>query len=135
MDKPSNRNWTAEEDRILKREISNHRPIASIARLLGKSETAVYLYAYRHRIALKPTIKNPMMRNLIELKFGSVEYFSPTREFFQKVNISQKRWSELVFGYAQATTDEVLRAAKTLNFSLDEAFKLMDCRPQSLFPE
>lgn len=135
MAKQSNRNWTTDEDRILRREIANHRPIASIARLLGKTETAVYLYAYRHRIALKPTIKNPVMRKLIEIKFGSVEYFSPTRDFFKKVYISQKRWAELVFGYAPATTDEISRVAKTLNYSLDEAFKLLDCRPQSLFPD
>lgn len=49
-----------------------------MARVLNRTEMAVYLYAYRHRIALRQTVKNPLMRNLVEIKFGNVEYFHPT---------------------------------------------------------
>lgn len=67
-----------------------------MARVLNRTEMAVYLYAYRHRIALRQTVKNPLMRNLVEIKFGNVEYFHPTKEFYKKTGISQRRWVSLV---------------------------------------
>ena len=76
-------NWTPDEDRRLRRMVEEHKPIEVMARILGKSEMAVYLYAYRHRIALRHTVKNPLMRNLVEIKFGNVEYFQPTRQFYR----------------------------------------------------
>lgn len=129
------KNWTPDEDRILRQEIARHTPIESIARMLNKTEMALYLYTYRHRIPLRKALKNPMMRKMIEIKFGSVEFFTPTREFYKKANLSQKRWSELVFGYAQPTQDELKRVAKVINFSVDEAFRLMEARQMQLFED
>ncbi len=129
------KNWTQIEDMILRDEVSRHASIEHIANRLGKSENAVYLYAYRHRIALRKMVVNPIMRKMIEIKFGSVEYFTPNRDFYKKVQISQKRWSELVFGYAQPTDSELRSVAKAINFSVDEALQLMQARQLSLFPD
>ena len=121
-------NWTPDEDRRLRRMVSDHFPIEVMARALGKSEMAVYLYAYRHRIPLRRTVKNPIMRKLVEVKFGDVEYFRPTRRFYAETGISQKRWAALMFGYAQPTQEELVAAARALRLSVEESLALMEAR-------
>ena len=72
-------NWTPDEDRRLRRMVEEHKPIEVMARILGKSEMAVYLYAYRHRIALRHTVKN---HTCIEINISSNQpFFHLTPEF------------------------------------------------------
>ena len=106
-----------------------------IALRLGRSVDAVYLYAYRHHIPVKPRLKNPMMRRLLEIKFGNPDFFHPSKDFFRQVGINQKRWTELAWGYVQPSQDELKRAAVILNFSVEETFKLMEARQLDLFSE
>lgn len=129
------KNWTQFEDQILREEVARHASIEHIAHRLCKSVNAVYLYAYRHRIALRKMVVNPLMRKMIEIKFGSVEYFTPNRDFYNKVQISQKRWSELVFGYTQPTERELRAVAEVINFSREETFQLMQSRQLCLFED
>lgn len=126
-------NWSSAEDRVLRDELEKHTPLKDIASLLDKTEEAVYLYCYRHNIPLRIRLKNPMMRNLLEIKFGTPEFFRPTKEFFLRVGINQKRWAELSWGYIQPTQNEMMRVAKELNFTVEETFKLMDTRQLDLF--
>lgn len=126
-------NWSPAEDRVLRDELEKHTPLKDIASLLDKTEEAVYLYCYRHNIPLRIRLKNPMMRNLLEIKFGTPEFFRPGKEFFLRVGINQKRWAELSWGYIQPTQHEMMRVAKELNFTVEETFKLMDARQLDLF--
>lgn len=126
-------NWSPSEDAILRSELEKKTPLKDIADMLCKTEDAVYLYCYRHNIPLRPRLKNPMMRKLLEIKFGRSELFKPDRGFFERVGINQKRWSELAWGYVQPTQDEMMRVAKELNFTVEETFKLMDSRQLDLF--
>lgn len=128
-------NWHPDEDKILREEVKKNTPLKEIAKRLNKTEEAVYLYCYRHFIPLRKQVKNPMMRNLLQIKFGNVELFRPNKAFFEKVGINQKRWAFLIFGYVQPTQDELLRVARELNFSVDETFKLLDSRQLDLFDE
>lgn len=126
-------NWHDAEDRLLKEELEKNTQLKDIALMLGRTEEAVYLYCYRHNIPLHPRLEKPMMRKLLEIKFGTPEFFHPNKSFFLKVGINQKRWSELSWGYVQPTQDELLRVAKEFNFTVEETFKLMDCRQLDLF--
>lgn len=126
-------NWSPAEDRILRDELERNTLLKDIASLLDKTEEAVYLYCYRHNIPLRIRLKNPMMRNLLEIKFGTPEFFRPSKEFFLRVGINQKRWAELSWGYIQPTQDEMLRVAKEFNFTVEETFKLMSTRQLDLF--
>lgn len=128
-------NWTNFEERTLREELDNGTLLKDIAQMLSKSETAVYLYCYRNNIPLHPRLKNPMMRNLLQIKFGKPEFFQPNKAFYRLVGINQKRWSELACGYVQPTQDELMRVAKALNFSVEETFKLMDSRQLDLFAQ
>lgn len=126
-------NWSPAEDRILRDELERNTLPKDIASLLDKTEEAVYLYCYRHNIPLRIRLKNPMMRNLLEIKFGTPEFFRPSKEFFLRVGINQKRWAELSWGYIQPTQDEMMRVAKEFNFTVEETFKLMSTRQLDLF--
>ena len=128
-------NWTVLEDASLREQLAKNVPLATIAESLGKSEDAVYLYCYRHHIALRPRLKNPMMRRLLEIKFGDPDFFKPNKGFFHQTGINQKRWAELSWGYVQPSQDELKRAAVALNFTVEETFKLMEARQLDLFPE
>ena len=123
-------NWSPAEDATLRSELEKKTPLKDIADMLCKTEDAVYLYCYRHDIPLRPRLNNPMMRNLLEIKFGRPELFHPDRDFLIRVGINQKRWSELAWGYVQ---DEMMRVATELNFTVEETFKLMDSRQLDLF--
>lgn len=126
-------NWSPAEDRILRDELEKNTLLKDIASLLDKTEEAVYLYCYRHNIPLRIRLKNPMMRNLLEIKFGTPEFFRPSKEFFLRVGINQKRWAELSWGYIQPNQDEMMRVAKEFNFTVEETFKLMSTRQLDLF--
>lgn len=126
-------NWSLEEDRFLREKLECNMSLKEIASELDKTEDAVYLYCYRHNIPLRPRLKKPMMRKLLEIKFSKPEYFHPGKNFFRRVGINQKRWADLAWGYAQPTQDELLRVAKELNFTVEETFKLMDARQLDLF--
>ena len=74
-----------------------------------------------------------MLVELLRIKFGNPEYFKPTREFYQKVGISQKRFSKLRLGYAQPTEKELASVCREFNMSHEEYSRLLDSRQLDLF--
>ena len=126
-------NWTQREDTILRDELEKKTPLKTIATMLNRSEEAIYLYCFRHHIHLKEQLKNPLMRKMLIIKFGSPELFKPNREFLLRVGIGQKRWTALAWGYTQPTQDEMMKVAKELKFTVEETFELMEARQLNMF--
>lgn len=126
------KNWTQDDCDFLMEHKHGMTP-KQIAECLGKSEMAVRLYCYRNRIGFREPLKRPMLVELLRIKFGNPEYFKPTREFYQKVNISQKRFSDLRLGYAQPTEKELATVCREFNMSHEEYSRLLDARQLSLF--
>lgn len=124
--------WSKEDKEFLQLNLGKMTP-AAIGEKLGKTEQAVRLYCYRHRIPLGKTLERPMLVELLRIKFGDPEYFQPTRSFFEKVKISQKRFSQLRQGYAQPTEQELQRLSQEWNMTMNEAIKLMSSRQLNLF--
>lgn len=124
--------WSKEDKEFLQLNLGKMTP-AAIGGMLGKTEQAVRLYCYRHRIPLGKTLERPMLVELLRIKFGDPEYFQPTRSFFEKVKISQKRFSQLRQGYAQPTEQELQRLSQEWNMTMNEAIKLMSSRQLNLF--
>lgn len=124
--------WSKEDKEFLQLNLGKITP-AAIGEKLGKTEQAVRLYCYRHRIPLGKTLERPMLVELLRIKFGDPEYFQPTRSFFEKVKISQKRFSQLRQGYAQPTEQELQRLSQEWNMTMNEAIKLMASRQLNLF--
>jgi len=126
------KNWTPEEVDFLKEHVTSMTP-EQIGLELGKSEMAVRLFCYRHRISFREPLKRPMLIELLRIKFGNPEYFKPTREFYQKVAISQKRFSKLRLGQAQPTEKELASVCREFNMSHEEYSRLLEARQLDLF--
>ncbi|MGL4852546.1 MAG: hypothetical protein ACRC3Z_07885 [Phocaeicola sp.] len=126
-------NWTPQEDALLRAELDKKNTLKDIAYLLNRSEEAIYLYCFRHHIQLKEQIKNPLMRKMLTIKLGNPDLFKPNREFLLRVGIGQKRWYQLAAGYAQPTQLEMMKVAKELKFTVEEAFELMEARQLEIF--
>ena len=127
-------NWRPDEVQFLQDHVGT-MPMRSIAEHIGRTERAVSLYCYRHRIATRKTCVNPIMPAMLRVKFGDPAFFTPTRDFFVRTGISQKRWSVLSRGYCQPTEEEMRAVARVLNYSVDEALQLMECRQLDLFDD
>lgn len=126
------KNWTPDDVEFLKYHVTSMTP-EQIGYALGKSEMAVRLFCYRHRISSHYQLNRPMLVELLRIKFGNPEYFKPTREFYQKVGISQKRFSKLRLGYAQPTEKELASVCREFNMSHEEYSRLLDAWQLDLF--
>lgn len=111
------------------------KTIKEIADAVGKSEAAVKVYMYRKGIAVKKRLDCPILQRLIMIKFADVNWFKPDRAFYEKVKISQKRFSALRMGYAQPTAEELIRVASVLKVNENDLKELYKDRQLSLFPE
>ncbi len=125
-------NWRREQEEYLLANVGK-MPLGQIADALGKTEEAIRLYLYRHRIPVKPRVKSPTVQKLLDVKFGDSKWFTPTREFYLKVEIGQRRWQELAFGYANPTEAELRRIVRVFNLNEDEWVKLLEASQLKLF--
>lgn len=120
---------------IIKDGQKNNQSLQQIADRLGKSPEAVRVYMYRNGYALKPKVKCPIVEKLIKIKFADASWFRPNRAFYQKCDISQKRFSDLRLGYANPTEKEMKKIASALDVSADDLLKLFDSRQLELFDQ
>lgn len=116
------RHWTPEEHRYLE-ESFGRVPYEEMGRHLGRTARAVRLYCLRHKLTPGGrTVKRNMLVELLKLKFRNLEDFTPSRAFYQEVDMSQKRYWDLFFGRKQITGDEYVRIAGYLGVTMQEAF-------------
>ena len=125
------RRWTADEVRFV-RDNATRLSIKDMAAKLSRSELSGQLYMLRHGIARHTQVKRNLLRELVAVKIDTA-YFHPTKEFYQAVAINQVRFQQVWQGYRQATTEEMERVARHLNFTRDELLKFMFNRQLDLF--
>lgn len=124
--------WTTGQIGYLKEHLGRI-PFRDIADHLGKTERAVRLFVHRKRLiaSMTPAKKNIVLE-LLTYRFGNPEYFTPTREFYKALGISQIKWGRLYRGQDSLTTPEYKALAKHFNISIDEA---IDLRQLDLFKD
>lgn len=125
------RRWTADEVSFI-RANATKLSIKDMAAKLSRSEQSVQLYMLRHGIARHAQVKRNLLRELVAVKIDTA-YFHPTKEFYQAVSINQVRFQQIWQGYRQATTEEMERVARHLNYTRDELMKFMFNRQLDLF--
>lgn len=125
------RRWTADEVSFI-RANATKLSIKDMAAKLSRSEQSVQLYMLRHGIARHAQVKRNLLRELVAVKIDTA-YFHPTKEFYQAVGINQVRFQQIWQGYRQATTEEMERVARHLNYTRDELMKFMFNRQLDLF--
>lgn len=126
------RSWTEEEDEFV-RENAGMMSFENIGLLIGRSALAVQLYMHRKGIATRPVLKRPIVRLMIQVKFGDESLFTPNRAFYQRVGIGMKRFQKLSKGYCQPTQEEIIKISRALNMQSDEMLKLQDATQLNLF--
>lgn len=126
------KNWTQKDHDTLIENLGK-KTIPEIADMLSRTEKSVYLYCYRKKIPLRPTVEKNIVRKMFSLHFGSENFFAPNREFYEKAGISQKEFQKIWMGYKRPSSKELGMIAKTINFSQEETFKLVDYMQLDLF--
>ena len=127
--------WTENEIRIIEDGRKNGLTLQHIAEQVGKTPAAVRVYMYRHGYALKAKLACPLVERLIKIKFAEPTWFKPNREFYSKVKISQKRFTNLRLGYANPTEDEMKAIARVLNINNEDFISLFNSRQLDLFEQ
>lgn len=126
------RSWTEDEDEFV-RENAGMMSFENIGVALGRSALAVQLYMHRKGIPTRPVLKRPIVRLMIQAKFGDESLFTPNRAFYQRVGIGMKRFQNLSKGYCQPTQEEIIKISRALNMQPDEMLKLQDAIQLYLF--
>ncbi len=127
--------YTQEQIDIIRDGQKNNLSLQQIADKLGKSPAALRVYMFRNGYALKKQVACPLVERLIRIKFADPSWFRTNRAFYQSVQISQKRFSDLRAGYANPTEDEMKRIAKVLNVSTEDFIELFKSRQLDLFSD
>jgi len=89
---------------------------------LGKSKNAVHLFIHRNRIPYKPSVKLNIVKELLDIAFVKAEYFKPTKDFFNEVEMTQMRFWSLYRGEVHPTEDEYERLKTHFNVSSERVF-------------
>ena len=126
------RSWTEEEDEYVRKN-AGMMSFENIGLSIGRSALAVQLYMHRKGIATRPVLKRPIVRLMIQTKFGDENLFTPNRAFYQRVGIGMKRFQNLSKGYCQPTQEEIIKISRALNMQPDEMLKLQDATQLNLF--
>ena len=126
------KSWSEEEDRFV-RTNAGMMSFENIGVALGRSALAVQLYMHRKGIPTRPVLKRPIVRLMIQTKFGDENLFTPNRAFYQRVGIGMKRFQNLSKGYCQPTQEEIIKISRALNMQPDEMLKLQDATQLYLF--
>ena len=127
------KNWTRQEEDSLRRLVASKVSVEQMAHFLGKSEQAVYVKAYRMRLPLKDMCERPTMRRILEEKFGDVTIIQVHRQFYEQTRISQKRWPDLLYGYAEPTQEEIEAVARYFRITTEEWARFVTVRQLKLF--
>lgn len=102
-----------------------------MARHLGRTERSVRLYCLRHKLTpCGPKVKRNLLVELLKVKFRNLEDFTPSRAFYDSVQMSQKRYWDLFFGRKQIMGEEYVRIAEYLGITMAEA---LESRQMELF--
>lgn len=113
------RRWTAKEEKFLNDNVGT-LSLEELAKELKKTVTAVKLYMHRKRISpsAEKVVRN-LVREILIVKFTNPDYFTPTREFYTAVGMSQKRWWEVYYGRKMLSDEEYRSLAGHFNVVLE----------------
>lgn len=108
-------------------------PIYAIAEQVHRSERAVKIYLLRHQVRPGLKVQRNIVLEMIKMRFGDhPEYFSPTKEFYKRIHVGQRRWGQIYSGQKAPRPEEILSISLELGISSSSIFKH---RQLSLFQE
>ena len=127
---PDKRRWSPDDRQYLEANLGK-QTYSQMARHLGRTERSVRLYCLRHKLTPGgPKVKRNLLVELLKVKFRNLEDFTPSRAFYDSVQMSQKRYWDLFFGRKQIMGEEYVRIAEYLGITRVEA---LESRQMELF--
>lgn len=116
--------WSTAQKRYVYKHIHD-KPLPQIAKDIGRSERALNLFLHRNRHdpRLCVTHRN-LLYQLLKKKFKDVACFTPTRTFFDAVQMGQKRYWSVFKGLEVITEDELKRIANYLEVTLEDIYEV-----------
>ncbi|MDR0874213.1 MAG: hypothetical protein LBN27_12235 [Prevotellaceae bacterium] len=127
------RTWTKAEEDYLYDNI-NTIPFEELCNNLKRGSRAVNLHLHQKQRGRSAHIcedRNILLKAL-NMRFVNYRWFRPTRDFYNLISMTQKRFQAILKGQCKITNDELLKLNAVLCLSNDE---LIECRQLSLFPE
>lgn len=115
-------NWN-EHRELIEARLKEKRTTADIASELGVKEYDLKQFMHRNRLFEVNKDSRNLAFKIVKVKFRNVEYFKPTRDFFKKVGIKQKRWWALYRGEEEMTELEFQRVSIHLGLTLEDVFE------------
>lgn len=121
--------WTPNQKKYVFKHI-NDKPLPQIAKDVGRSENALDLFLHRHRNDPRLLTKKNLLVQVLQKKFKDIACFTPTRSFFNDVQMGQKRYWAIYKGLEVITEEELIRIANYLEVTLEGVY---EARQTTLF--
>jgi len=123
MKNTKQKHWLKEESEFAINS-AGKLPIYAIAEQVHRSERAVKIYLLRHQVRPGLKVQRNIVLEMIKMRFGDhPEYFQPTRDFYRRVKIGQRRWGQLYSGLRAPRPEEILSVANELGVSTSQVFE------------
>lgn len=114
--------WTENEIQFVT-ENAGKLSFEQMAKKIGRSKNAVHLFLLRRRIPYKPQVKTNLIIEILTLAFKDPNYFTPTREFYEAVGMTQMRFWSLYRGEVSPTEDEYDKLKKHFGVTSQAVFE------------
>jgi hypothetical protein len=127
--KKTDKPWTPEEEQWLAENI-NKLTMPEVCEHLQRNENTVNIKLLRLRIPRrkggvnKEMVSRNMVIEMLTQRIGDPATFKPTRQFFERTEIMQKRFHQLYRGEKNITVKEYRALAREWNVTLDDAFEM-----------
>lgn len=127
--KKNDKEWTP-ADEIWLRENVNKLTMPELCEKLDRNENTINIKLLRMRATRrkgglnKEMVSRNIVIEMLTQRIGDPATFGPTREFFQRVEIGQKRFWQLYRGEKNITETEYRALAREWKVTLDDAFEM-----------
>lgn len=111
--------WTAREEEFVRDNIGK-LSLDEIAKKVYKTPTAVRQFIHRKRIHTEGKVVRNLVTEILVKRFVRLDYFKPTRSFYQAVGMTQKRWWCVYYGEVPLTDEEYKRLTDHFGVELDD---------------
>ncbi|MGL5682583.1 MAG: hypothetical protein ACRDDZ_05935 [Marinifilaceae bacterium] len=118
MKKKGQPHWSASQESFVRDNIGK-MTISQMAEALKRSKMSVRLFIHRKKLSVPNNTRNVLLE-ILTAKFVDAECFAPTKTFYEKVGINQKRWWELYRGEVQITDEEYLSLCNYFNVTIKD---------------
>lgn len=127
--KKNDKEWTPEDEAWLRDNV-NKLTMPELCEKLDRNENTINIKLLRMRAPRrkgglnKEMVSRNMVIEMLTQRIGDPATFRPTREFFKRVEIGQKRFWQLYRGEKNITETEYRALAREWKVTLEDAFEM-----------